>query len=75
MAEKMEELKTKFDIILVETAALSEMDKAKEWLQFTGRAVAVYEKGRTITEAKKPGVAYLESMGNTFAGWVLNKTS
>lgn len=72
---KMDLLKNRFDIILVETAALCEMDKAKEWIEVADKAVAVYKRGNTITEAKKPDVGYLESLGKTFAGWVLNKTS
>jgi len=70
---KIDELKARFDIILIEAAALSEMDKAKEWLQLTDKAVAIFERGKTITEAKKPNVAYLEGMGNRFAGWILNR--
>ncbi|HVX51136.1 MAG TPA: hypothetical protein VHB48_13305, partial [Chitinophagaceae bacterium] len=72
---KVDELKQQFDVILIETAALRDMDKAKEWLQATDKAVAVYKKGNTITEAKKTDVAYLESLGKKFAGWVLNKLS
>lgn len=70
---KLNELQDKFDIIIVEAAALSQADKAKEWLQLTGKAVAVYERGKTITEAKKANVAYLTGMGKAFAGWVLNR--
>lgn len=70
---KLNELKDKFDVIIVETASLSHADKAKEWLQITDRVVAVYERGKTITEAKKAGVAYLEGLDKTFAGWVFNR--
>ncbi len=72
--EKLGELKNRFDIILIETAALSEMDKAKEWIQVTDKTAAVFEKGRTITEAKREGAAYLSGLGKSFAGWLLNKT-
>lgn len=75
IAAKLQELKSKFDIIIIETAALSGMDKSKEWLQFTDKAVAVYETGRTVTEPKKNNVQYLSGLGKTFAGWVLNKFS
>jgi len=70
---KLQELKNKFDIIIIETAALSGLDKSKEWLEFTDRVVGIFETGKTITEPKKTGVAYLFGMGKTFAGWVLNK--
>jgi len=70
---KLNGLKDKFDIIIVETAALSQADKAKEWLQLTDKAVAVYERGKTVTETKKANVAYLEGMQKAFAGWVFNR--
>ena len=75
VAGKMQELKSRFDIILIETAALDQLDKAKAWLQLTDKAVAIFEKGKTVTEAKKAGVAYLAGLGKTFAGWILNKAT
>jgi len=72
--EKLQELKKRFDIIIIETAALTGMDKAKEWIQVTDKTLAVFEKGRTITEAKRSNAAYLTGLGKKFAGWVLNKT-
>jgi hypothetical protein len=71
----MQELKDKFDIILIETSSISEQDRAKEWLQFTDRVTAVYEAGKTINDTKKEGVAYLASLGKNFIGWVLNKAA
>jgi Mrp family chromosome partitioning ATPase len=70
---KLQELKSKFDIIIIETAALSGLDKSKEWLEFSDRVVGIFETGKTITEPKKSGVAYLAGLGKVFAGWVLNR--
>jgi Mrp family chromosome partitioning ATPase len=73
LVAKLEELKNRFDVIIVETAALSEQDRAKEWLQLSDKIVGVFETGRTVTLEKKESVAYLAAQGNIFAGWVLNK--
>lgn len=73
VTEKLQALTNSFDIILVETASLKEMDKAREWMQFSDKTVAVFERGKTINEAKKNNVAYLQSIGSRFAGWVFNR--
>lgn len=75
IAARLQELKSRFDIIVVETSSLDEQDKAKEWLQLSDKAIAIFEKGRTLAESKKPGLAYLERIGNVFAGWIFNKAS
>lgn len=75
IAARLQELKSRYDIILTETAPLAEQDKAKEWLQLSDKAVAVFERGKTLTEPEKPNLAYLERIGNVFAGWIFNKAS
>jgi Mrp family chromosome partitioning ATPase len=73
VAAKLQELKSRFDIIIIETAALSELDKSKEWIQVTDKVMGVFETGKTVTEEKKASVAYLYGLGKVFAGWVLNR--
>ena len=72
---KLQELRSRYDIILIEAASLAEQDKAREWLQLTDKAIAVFEKGKAIADAEKPHLGYLEKLGNVFAGWILNKAS
>ena len=73
LLEKLAELKHSFDIIIIETAALSGQDRSKEWLQLTDKALGVFEAGKVITEEKALSVAYLTGLGATFTGWILNK--
>jgi uncharacterized protein involved in exopolysaccharide biosynthesis/Mrp family chromosome partitioning ATPase len=73
IVEKLAELKDRFDIIIIETTALSGQDRSKEWLQLTDKIVAVFEAGKTVTEEKTISVDYLAGLSNIFAGWVLNK--
>ncbi|MET0391850.1 MAG: hypothetical protein ABW019_01865 [Chitinophagaceae bacterium] len=75
IAARLLELRNQYDIILAETAPLAEQDKAKEWLQLSDKVVAVFEKGKTLTEPEKPNLAYLQRIGNVFAGWVFNQAS
>ncbi len=73
--QKMEELRRNFDVILIETASLESLNKAKEWIAVSDKVVAVYKSGETITPKKAPAVTYLTSLKNSFTGWILNKTT
>ncbi len=75
IAAKLEELKSYFDVILIETPALETRNKAKEWIRFADKVVAVYEANTTIRDSHKPAIQYLKSLGDTLAGWVLNKAT
>ncbi len=66
-------LKTRFDLILIETPSLSSMNKAKEWIVFADRTVAVFEANQNITETKKLYLQYLGNLHEKFAGWIFNK--
>lgn len=70
---RMEELKTKFDIILIEAPALSALNKAKEWILFSDKTMGVFEANQTLTADKKQHLYYLNSINGKFIGWILNK--
>ncbi|MES2275070.1 MAG: AAA family ATPase [Bacteroidota bacterium] len=72
--EKLNELRTIYDVIIIETPALEAMNKSKEWFLFTNKFIAVFEAGQEIANGKKALVKYLKSMDTKFAGWVLNKS-
>jgi succinoglycan biosynthesis transport protein ExoP len=72
--QKINELKTVYDLILIDTPPIDSMNKAKEWLLFSNKFVAVFEADQTIANGKKQMVKYLQDMPEQFAGWVLNKT-
>ncbi len=73
VASRMDELKAQFDIIIIETPALITMSKAKEWMLFADKVVAVFEAGKTIKGESKTNNAYLKSLGAKFCGFVINK--
>lgn len=75
IAEKLKALKAEFDIILIETDALTSMNKAKEWINFADRVVTVFSAGRTITDSDRSKIQYLNSLEAKFSGWVLTNTA
>ncbi|MBB5394220.1 exopolysaccharide transport family protein [Mucilaginibacter sp. AK015] len=71
---RFNELKTKYDIIIIETPPLSSLNKSKEWLLFANKTIAVYEANKGISKWQKDDINYLRSLDSKFAGWILNKT-
>jgi uncharacterized protein involved in exopolysaccharide biosynthesis len=71
---KFNELKTKYDIIIIETPPLSSLNKSKEWLLFANKTIAVFEANKGIAKWQKDDIKYLKTLNSKFAGWVLNKT-
>ncbi|WP_026630352.1 LPS biosynthesis protein [Dyadobacter alkalitolerans] len=74
IAQRIQVLKTQFDIVLIETDALTSMNKAKEWISFTDRVVAVFSAGETISGEDQSKIQYLNSLDERFSGWVLTNT-
>jgi len=72
--DRFDDFRSKYDIIIIDTAPLISLNKSKEWLLFANKTLAVFESGKSITSSQKPDIAYLRSLNNKFAGWVLNKT-
>ncbi|MCE6987638.1 exopolysaccharide transport family protein [Dyadobacter sp. CY323] len=72
--ERLQVLKTAFDIILIETDSLTAMNKAKEWVTFADRVVAVFSAGRSISEEDQSKIQYLNHLEDKFSGWVLTNT-
>ena len=70
---KIDQLRKNFDIVLVETAPLSQMNKAKEWIQFADQVIAVFEANQSISQEKKRYISYLQSLNSKFIGFVMNK--
>lgn len=72
--QKMRELTSKFDIILVDTPSLQELSKSKEWISVADKTLAVYEAGHSVTaEQKQLHINYLRSINSKFIGWLMNK--
>lgn len=66
-------LKDQFDIILIETPALSDFTPAKEWISVSDHVVTVFESGQSLSEKKLHVIQYLKGLGDKHLGWVLNK--
>ena len=75
IADKIAGLKANYDIVIIELPALSHLNKAKEWVAFGDKLLAVFEANQTITPAKQDYVNYLQSVSPKFIGWVLTKTT
>jgi succinoglycan biosynthesis transport protein ExoP len=50
------------------------LNKAKEWLLFADKTVAVFEANQTLNEPKNEAITYLKFLGSKFSGWIFNKT-
>ncbi|MEJ5961704.1 exopolysaccharide transport family protein [Pedobacter immunditicola] len=71
---KLEEMKSIYDLIIIETAALNDNNQAKEWGLFSKDIVSVFAAGTTINQRMKNHMAYLKETG-AFIGWVINKVN
>ena len=69
----LQTLKDSFDIILIESSALTERGKSKEWITVADKTVAVFAAEQSITPSKKIQIEYLRSLQGKFIGWVMNK--
>jgi succinoglycan biosynthesis transport protein ExoP len=68
-------LRSRYDIILVDLPPLDSLNKAKEWVLFANKTVAVFEANRSVAGENKQYVDYLRSLNNKFGGWILNKAT
>ena len=71
--QRLEQLRSHFDIILIETPPLDALNKAKEWILFTDKTLSVFEADQTLNEMKNQHINYLMTLNGQFIGWVLNK--
>jgi succinoglycan biosynthesis transport protein ExoP len=68
-----DDLKSKFDIILIDLPAIDALNKSKEWMLFANKAIGVFEANKSIAKGQKQYITYLQGMRGKFSGWVLNK--
>jgi succinoglycan biosynthesis transport protein ExoP len=74
IAGRLQVLKSQFDIILIETDSLTAMNKAKEWITFSDRVVAVFAAGQSISGEDQSKIQYLNNLEDKFSGWILTNT-
>lgn len=65
-------LKDQFDVIIIDVNSLEKINRAKEWLLFTEKNLAVFEAGKSIDEKSSEHLEYIKNHPG-FIGWVLNK--
>ena len=73
--KRFEQLRSQFDIILVETPPLETLSKAKEWNLVADKIMGVFEANQTLSNSKKAHINYLKGLNGQFIGWVINKVS
>jgi succinoglycan biosynthesis transport protein ExoP len=69
----LNELRSQFDVIIIDVSPLNSLNRSKEWLLFANKTIAVFEANQPITKQQVPYINYLKTLHNKFAGWVLNK--
>lgn len=74
IGQLLNNLKSNFDVVIVEADALFAMNKAKEWITYADLVVPVFASGKTIRLDEKPHIDYLKTLGSKLPGWVLTGT-
>jgi len=69
----MDDIKSKYDIILIDLPPLDSLNQAKEWILFTDKTIAVFEAHKNVPRSQIQYIDYLKHLNRKFAGWVLNK--
>jgi len=69
----MEYLKTKYDYIFLEGAALNEYSDTKELISFVDRVIPVFSAENSIHQMDKDSLRYLKSLEGKLLGAILNK--
>ncbi|MDP9079358.1 MAG: AAA family ATPase [Bacteroidota bacterium] len=72
---EFDQLRLRYDIILIDLPPLDSLNKGKEWILFANKTVAVFEANRSISKSQKQYIEYLKLLNNKFAGWILNKAT
>jgi succinoglycan biosynthesis transport protein ExoP len=73
--KRFDQLRSEFDVILVETPSLETLSKAKEWNSISDKVMGVFEANQSLTTGKKQHINYLKGLNGQFIGWVINKVS
>jgi succinoglycan biosynthesis transport protein ExoP len=72
--KELNDLKSRFDIILLDMPPLNSLSKSKEWMLLANKVVAVFAANKSITKSQQNQyVTYLQHLHGKFAGWILNK--
>lgn len=70
---RFNQLKSLYDLILIETSALTSTESTKELLLFAEKIVGVFEYHTYVVDTTKEQINYLKSVEEKFTGWIFNK--
>jgi len=70
---KFSYLRDVFDIIIIEGPSLDRLNKSREWIVVSDKVLGIFAAGASIKPAMQPHLKYLNTIGDQFAGWALNK--
>ncbi len=73
--QKLNNLKSYYDIIIIETSSLDTLNESKEWIEVADSVVAVFEANITINHEMEEKIEYLRGLDGKFLGWLLNKVT
>ena len=73
--EKIDALKNKFDLIIIDGTSLNNLNKAKEWIVMGDKVVSVFKANESINKIKDLKLNYLRELNEQYIGWLLNKVS
>jgi succinoglycan biosynthesis transport protein ExoP len=65
------DLQERYDYVFMEAAALNNFSDTQELAPFAEKLIAVFRAGAVIRAADRDSIAYLQSLGDKFAGSVL----
>jgi len=71
--QRLNHLKSLYDLILIETSALTTTETSKEWILFAEKVIGVFEFKNNISDTKKEQLSFVKSIESKFTGWVFNK--
>jgi len=71
----IDQLKQRYDIIIIDLPPLNALNKAKEWILFANKTVAVFEANKNIKGSHKDHINYLRTLKGKYAGWIMNKAT
>jgi succinoglycan biosynthesis transport protein ExoP len=69
--DKLEYAKSIYDVILIDSTALTESNQAKEWIAQADAVIGVFRSGKILSDKKMLLIDYLKNT-NVFKGWILN---
>lgn len=73
ISEKLNSLKSIFDIILIESPALVVTETSKEWVLFAEKLIGVFEFKETLSDKRKSQLQFINTLDTKFVGWIFNK--